>query len=72
MGVTPGTSARSRAPAWPTRDCGGSTILLGAPALELVAFASRERRTILGVSLTMVAPLGQYDSTKLINISSNR
>jgi hypothetical protein len=49
-----------------------SMLLLGGPALGPVAFASREQGPILGVSLTVVAPDGQYDSTKLINISSNR
>jgi hypothetical protein len=49
-----------------------STILVGGPALEPAAFASKEQRTILGVSLTVIAPVGQYDSAKLINISSNR
>jgi hypothetical protein len=49
-----------------------SMLLLGGPALEPVAFASREQRTILGVSLTVVAPVGQYDGSKLINIGSNR
>jgi hypothetical protein len=49
-----------------------SMLLLGGPALEPAAFASREQRTILGVSLTVAAPDGQYDSSKLINIGSNR
>jgi hypothetical protein len=49
-----------------------SMLLLGGPALAPAVFASREQRTILGVSLTVAAPDGQYDSSKLINIGSNR
>jgi hypothetical protein len=49
-----------------------SMLLLGGPALAPAAFASREQRTILGISLTVVPPDGQYDSSKLINIGSNR
>jgi hypothetical protein len=49
-----------------------SMLLLGGPALGPLAFASKEQRAILGVSLTVIAPDGQYDSTRLINISSNR
>lgn len=49
-----------------------SMLLLGGPALEPAAFVSREQRAILGVSLTVVAPIGQYDNSKLINIGSNR
>ncbi len=46
--------------------------LYGAPAMTPREFASYNRRGIVGVSLTVVMPLGQYDSTKLINIGSHR
>jgi hypothetical protein len=49
-----------------------SMLLWGGPALTAAEFASREQQTIIGISLTAVAPTGQYDSTKLINISTNR
>jgi hypothetical protein len=49
-----------------------SMLLAGGPALKPAAFASKEQRTIVGISLTAVAPTGQYDSTKLINISTHR
>jgi hypothetical protein len=49
-----------------------SMLLMGGPALKPAEFGAREQQTILGVSLTAVAPTGQYDSTKLINISANR
>jgi len=46
--------------------------LLGGPALTAREFATRVPRTTLGFSLTIVAPTGQYDDRKLINIGSNR
>jgi len=46
--------------------------LLGAPALTPREFATYRQTTILGVSLQVVAPLGQYDPSKLINLGSNR
>jgi hypothetical protein len=46
--------------------------LLGAPAMTPAQFASYRQRLIVGVSLTALPPLGQYDSTRLINLGSNR
>jgi hypothetical protein len=46
--------------------------LIGLPALNLKEFTSREPETILGASLTVTAPLGQYDSSKLVNLGTNR
>jgi len=46
--------------------------LIGAPALTPREFATYRQTTIVGVSLQVVAPLGQYDPTKLINLGSNR
>jgi hypothetical protein len=46
--------------------------LLGGPALAPREFAARPPGTILGLSLAVVAPTGQYDPSKLINIGSNR
>jgi hypothetical protein len=46
--------------------------LFGAPAMTPKEYASYSRRGIVGVSLTAVMPLGQYDSDKLINIGNNR
>lgn len=46
--------------------------LLGGPALSASEFAQRRPQTTLGVSLTAVAPSGQYDPQKLVNIGSNR
>ena len=46
--------------------------LYGVPAMMPKAFASYRQRTIVGVSVTVAPPLGQYDSTKLINLGTNR
>jgi hypothetical protein len=46
--------------------------LLGGPALTPREFMTRKHGTTLGVSLAVQAPTGQYDSTKLINLGTNR
>jgi Putative MetA-pathway of phenol degradation len=46
--------------------------LYGAPSMTPQAFASYRLRTIVGVSVTVAPPLGQYDSAKLINLGTNR
>ena len=49
-----------------------SVNLYGAPSLSLEEFKSYKQDTILGVSLLVTMPLGQYDSDKLVNIGTNR
>lgn len=46
--------------------------LIGVPALGAQAFRGRPARTTLGASVTVVAPLGQYDASKLVNIGAHR
>lgn len=46
--------------------------LLGGPAMEFREFAAYRPKTLLGASLTVRAPTGQYDPTRLINIGTNR
>jgi hypothetical protein len=46
--------------------------LYGVRAMTSKAFAAYRQRTIVGVSLTVASPLGQYDPKKLINLGSNR
>jgi hypothetical protein len=46
--------------------------LVGAPALDLPAFARYQQGTILGVSLQVALPLGQYDPARLVNLGANR
>jgi hypothetical protein len=49
-----------------------SVLFHGAPAATLAEFAKAPRRTILGASLTVVAPTGQFFPDKLINLGTNR
>ncbi|HXD96885.1 MAG TPA: transporter [Candidatus Acidoferrum sp.] len=44
----------------------------GAPALSMEEFASYQQDLIVGFSLGVSLPLGQYDSDKLVNIGTNR
>ncbi len=46
--------------------------LINSPALTPQEFAHRADAFALGTSLTVVPPLGEYDSSKLVNIGSNR
>jgi hypothetical protein len=49
-----------------------STTFVGAPALPLEAFARYRQNTIMGASVELVVPTGQYDESKLVNIGANR
>jgi len=44
----------------------------GAPALSQREFAAYQQQTIVGASLLITAPLGQYDPSKLVNIGTHR
>ena len=46
--------------------------LYGAPAMTPKEFAAYHEPAIVGVSLTVSPPLGEYDSTRLINVGTNR
>ena len=46
--------------------------LYGAPPLSLKEFSSYQQDLIVGVSLQVSPPWGQYDSARLVNIGSNR
>jgi Putative MetA-pathway of phenol degradation len=46
--------------------------LHGAPAMRLNEFAKYRPTTLVGASLTMMTPTGQYDPHVLINIGTNR
>ena len=49
-----------------------STLLFGAPAATREEFAKSSPQTVLGASLTVIAPTGQYFNNKLINLGTNR
>ena len=46
--------------------------LKGGPAMSPAQFAKWKQKTVLGASLKVVAPTGQYDPAKLINWGINR
>lgn len=46
--------------------------LYGGPAMSPREFAAYKPKTMVGASLMVKAPTGQYDSTRLINIGTNR
>lgn len=49
-----------------------SVNLKGGPAMPAEDFIKWRQKTILGASVKLVPPTGQYDPTKLINYGSNR
>jgi hypothetical protein len=49
-----------------------SVNLYGAPALTLQDFAGYRQDMIIGASVQVSAPLGQYDESKLVNLGNNR
>lgn len=46
--------------------------LIGSPAMQPKEFAAYKPRTVVGASITIIAPTGQYDPARLINLSSHR
>ena len=46
--------------------------LYGSPALTAEEFKKRKSKTVVGISVVITAPLGQYDPRLLINIGTNR
>ena len=49
-----------------------STTFMGAPALDAAEFAQYRQDLIVGASLQVSVPTGQYDNTRLVNIGTNR
>ncbi len=47
-------------------------ILIGSPAVGPAEFKKQKSRTVVGTSLVVQVPLGQYDPNLLINIGTNR
>ena len=46
--------------------------LHGAPAMHMKEFLSYRQKTIVGASITVAIPTGQYDLNRIINIGTNR
>jgi hypothetical protein len=49
-----------------------SVNLKGGPAMTVKEFSTWRQKTIVGVSVRVEAPTGQYDPTKLVNPGTNR
>src|SRR5215831_2161310 len=49
-----------------------SVNLIGGPAMSPKDFRIWRQKTLLGASFSLVPSAGQYDSTKLVNLGSNR
>jgi hypothetical protein len=49
-----------------------SVNFFGAPAMDLQEFRSYQQNLIVGASLTVTAPTGQYDPSRLENLGTNR
>ena len=49
-----------------------AVILAGSRPMNAAEFGRRARRPILGSSLTVAVPVGQYDPARLVNLGSNR
>lgn len=44
----------------------------GAPAMSIKEFGAYQQNTIIGANLEVMAPGGQYDADKLLNLGTNR
>jgi hypothetical protein len=49
-----------------------SVNLLGGPAMRMNEFAKWKQKVLLGASLKVIAPTGQYSATKIVNWGINR
>jgi hypothetical protein len=49
-----------------------SVNFIGAPAVKMSEFKEYKEKTIVGASLRVLPPLGQYFNNKIINLGSNR
>lgn len=49
-----------------------SVNFIGGPALRMSEFVRYQQKTLVGASLRVTAPLGQYDPNKIVNLGTNR
>ena len=49
-----------------------SVLLLGAPAATIKQFSKSSPQSVIGASITVIAPTGNYFNDKLINLGTNR
>jgi hypothetical protein len=70
-GSVSGTTPRSRSGAGDSSYT-LTTLLKGGPALSVDQFETYRHATTVGMSLEIAAPTGQYNSSKLLNLGSDR
>jgi hypothetical protein len=71
-GEVTGTSIRGSATGGGDSSYQVGALLRGGPALKISQFEDYKPTTILGVSLTITAPTGLYDATKILNLGADR
>jgi len=71
-GSVSGTSIHGSATGTGDSSYAVTALLKGGPALSVAQFADYQPTTTVGISLTMTAPTGQYNSNKLLNLGSDR
>jgi hypothetical protein len=71
-GAVDGSRQSGRLAGWSDPRIKLSIGLTGAPALSPDEFECAPRRTIVAAHVTLMAPLGQYDATSLVNLGYNR
>jgi hypothetical protein len=49
-----------------------TVLVLGAPAVGLAEFIKAQKKTLVGISMNIVAPTGEFFSDKLINLGTHR
>jgi hypothetical protein len=49
-----------------------TVLVRGAPAVSLAEFVKAPKKTIVGVSMNIIAPTGQFYSDKLVNLGTHR
>jgi len=49
-----------------------SVIFIGGPALKLSEFKDYKQNFVMGASMQVYLPAGQYDETKIVNLGTNR
>ena len=49
-----------------------SVNFIGAPPLSMAEFKDYQHNLVVGASIQVFVPLGQYDATRLVNIGTNR
>ena len=71
-GEVTGTSVRGSVTGTGDSSYQFGALLIGGPALSISQFDNYKPRTILGISLSLTAPTGLYNATKILNLGADR